>query len=341
MKNWSEYNIAIISSLGCGYIFHDFPSSFRRLYYAFRFWFFLWRSVLFSLSSCCSRLKKRKPVEKTEMELHLKWNMDFHIIEHFSMLSVVFTIFSIVCKHFEWHQWNHAIASVYSKNASQILRNCRKYAESAKERISNNQKKKNRCKNIKLWKKKAKNKKKEDEEEEWIQNTHYAMEQHRQKEGMNAFYFRSDEKFNFWDPSVASVRCNTPQHQTSHAENCLNAFTIRLPSCLQQRKTVAGRVVYFLARIDCIFIFAVSNLSVPLFLKAFHKNYARMNFRFSSLQLLCKVVRINYCISCIWKKQKTNKQNRPNQMKSKRTHEPLSWSGQIENEVRKFIDGPL
>lgn len=23
MKNWSEYNIAIISSLGCGYIFHD------------------------------------------------------------------------------------------------------------------------------------------------------------------------------------------------------------------------------------------------------------------------------------------------------------------------------
>lgn len=27
MKNWSEYNIAIISSLGCGYSFHEFSSS--------------------------------------------------------------------------------------------------------------------------------------------------------------------------------------------------------------------------------------------------------------------------------------------------------------------------
>lgn len=195
-----------------------------------------------------------------------------------------------------------------SKNASQILRNCRKYAESAKE----SSRRKKQMREYKIMETRRKKK------EEWIHTAlrWYSAGNNRKK--MSAFYFRSDEKFNFWNPSVASVRCNTPQHQTSHVENCLAAFSIRL-SWSERTAIAVGWNVYFLAPNRLHFPFAVSNFSVRCSWKHFHKNYARMNFLFPASSFCIPVVRINYCISCIWRKEE-KKLRRANQMKSKRTH---------------------
>lgn len=135
-------------------------------------------------------------------------------------------------------------------------------------------------------------------------------------EKVSAFYFHPDEKFNFWDPSVASVKCNTPQlraplpiHKIAHICWVLFFFS-------PKNETIAGRCL-FLSANKLHFLFAVSNFSVRCSWKLFtEKKFNENEFPLSTCSFL---------YGCTHKLLHVmHMKNKANKMKSKNTHVKLA-----------------